>query len=39
MDVEINNGNINSKLQQISQNCKFIEDIIILVSAQLFLSD
>ena len=37
--VQINNNNINSKLQYILQNCKFIEDIIILVSAHPFLSD
>ena len=37
--VEINNNNINSKLQYILQNCKFIEDIIILVPAQPFLAD
>ena len=37
--VETNNNNINSTLQYILQNCKFIEDIIISVSAQLFLSD
>jgi hypothetical protein len=33
--IAINNDNINSKLQYILQNCNFIEDIIILVSAQL----
>ena len=33
--VEIDNNNINSKLQYILQNCNFIEDIILLVSAQL----
>jgi hypothetical protein len=37
--VEINNNNINSRLQYILQNCNFIEDIILLVSAQLCLSD
>ena len=37
--VQINNNNINSKLQYILQNCNFIEDIILLVSAQLCLSD
>jgi hypothetical protein len=37
--VEINNNNINSKLQYILKNCNFIEDIILLVSAQLCLSD
>ena len=37
--VEINNNNINSKLQYILQNCNFIEDIILWVSAQLCLSD
>ncbi len=37
--VQINNNNINSKLQYILQNCKFIEDIILLVSAQLCISD
>jgi hypothetical protein len=37
--VEINNNNINSKLQYISQNCNFIKDIILWVSAQLCLSD
>ena len=37
--VEINNNNINSKLQYILQNCNFIEDIILLVSAQLRISD
>jgi hypothetical protein len=33
--VQIDNININSKLQYILQNCNFIEDIIIWVSAQL----
>ena len=33
--VQIDTININSKLQYILQNCNFIEDIIILVSAQL----
>ena len=37
--VEINNNNINSKLQYILKKCNFIKDIILSVSAQLFLSD
>ena len=36
--VEISNNNFNSKLQYILKNCKFIEDIILLVSAQLCIS-
>ena len=31
--VQIDNNNINSTLQHILQNCNFIEDIILLVSA------
>ena len=37
--VQIDNININSKLQHILQNCNFIEDIILLVSAQLCIAD
>ena len=37
--VQINNNNINSTLQHILHNCNFIEDIILLVSAQLCMSD
>jgi len=37
--VQIDNSNINSKLQYILQNFNFIEDIILLVSAQLYISD
>jgi len=37
--VEINNNNINSKLQYFLQNCNFIEDIILWVSAELWISD
>jgi hypothetical protein len=37
--VQINNNNINSTLQHILQNCNFIEDIILSVSAQLCMSD
>jgi len=38
-DVQIDNNSINSTLQYILQNCNFIEDIILLVSAQLCMSD
>jgi hypothetical protein len=37
--MQIDNNNINSTLQYILQNCNFIEDIILLVSAQLYLTD
>ena len=37
--LQIDNNNINSTLQYILQNCNFIEDIILLVSAQLCMSD
>ncbi len=37
--VQIDNNNINSKLQCILQNCNFIEDIILLFSAQLCIAD
>ena len=36
--VQNDNNNINSTLQHILQNCNFIEDIILLVSAQLCMS-
>ena len=37
--VQIKNNNINSTLQYILQKCNFIEDIILLVSAQLCIAD
>jgi hypothetical protein len=37
--VQISNNNINSTLQYIFPKCNFIEDIILLISAQLCIAD